>query len=79
MELEKGKVYNLLAGIHIDGCSDIVYLSNMVCVDVTEEGFNLQGIPGSIGSLKGPVFVHKDEIFSIFDNDLYKCLRKCQK
>ena len=74
MELEKGKVYNLLAGIHVDGHSDVVYLSNMLCVDVTEEGFNLQGVPGSVGSMKGPVFVYNDEIFSLFDKDLYKCL-----
>jgi|P1105metagenome_2_1110788.scaffolds.fasta_scaffold06327_5 hypothetical protein len=74
MELEKGKVYNLLAGIYVAGCGDVVYLSNMMCMDVTSEGFRLQGVPGSTGSLKGPLFVYKDEIFGIFDKDLYECL-----
>ena len=74
MELEKGKVYNLLTGIHVNGCDDVVYLSNMACLDVTSEGFILQGTPGSIGSLKDPIFVYKDEIFGIFDKDLYTCL-----
>lgn len=38
------------------------------------ETFHSQMMPGSVGSLKGPVFVYKDEIFGIFDKDLYKCL-----
>ena len=51
----------------------MIYLSNMLCVDVTEEGFNLQGVPGSVGSMKGPVFVYKDEVFAVFDTDLFQC------
>ncbi len=72
--LEIGKTYNLVAGIHIGGCGDVIYLSNMTCISANDHGFTLQGVNGSVGSLKDPVFIYKDEIFAIFDRDLYECL-----
>lgn len=77
IKLKVGEIYNLIAGIHVNGCGDVIYLSNMLCVDVTEEGFNLQGVPGSVGSMNGPVFVYKDEVFAVFDTDLFQCLIHC--
>ena len=74
IKLVKGKTYNLLVGMHIGELGDVMYLSNMVCVDVNENGYMLQGLPGSIGSLQEPVFVYKDEVFHVFNKDLYDCL-----
>ena len=78
MELEVGKTYHLLVGIRVDAGSqvlgDILYLSNMACIGATEDKYTLQGVPGSVGSLSGPISVYKDEIFSIFDKDLFTCL-----
>ena len=72
--LEPGKTYHLLVGIHIAGCGDVIYLSNMLCTGVTDGGYLLKGVPGTIGSLQGPVNVYKDEIFAVFDRDLFDCL-----
>lgn len=74
VKLEVGKTYNLVAGIHASGCDDVLYLSNMACIGVNEAGYILQGIRGTVGSLQGSVFVYKDEIFAVFDKDLYECL-----
>ena len=72
--LETGKTYNLLVGIHVAGCGDVIYLSNMLCTGITDDGYLLKGVPGTIGSLQEQVKVYKDEIFAIFDMDLYECL-----
>lgn len=77
IKLELGKTYNLVAGVHIGGCGDVLYLSNMECVGVNDEGYSLQGVPNTVGSLRGPVFVYKDEVFAVFDTDLFKCLVHC--
>lgn len=74
IKLVVGKVYHLLAGLHIGELGDIMYLSNMKCIDVNEDGYILQGVPGSIGSMQESIFVYKDEIFSVFDKDLYDCI-----
>jgi hypothetical protein len=74
IKLVVGKVYHLLAGLHIGEISDIMYLSNMKCIDVDENGYILQGVPGSIGSMQESIYVYKDEIFSVFDKDLYDCI-----
>lgn len=74
IKLVKGKTYNLVVGMHIGGVSDVMYLSNMACVDVNEDGYTLQGMPGSIGSMQEPIFVYKDEVFDVFNKDLYDCI-----
>ena len=78
MELEVGKTYHLLAGIRVNTggevLADVIYLSNMVCIGATEDKYTLKGAPGSVGSLRGPISVYKDEIFSVFDKDLFTCL-----
>jgi len=78
IKLEAGRTHNLVAGVHIGGCGDVLYLlSNMECVSVNEEGYSLQGKPNTVGLLRGPVFVYKDEVFAVFDTDLFKCLVYC--
>ena len=72
--LESGKTYNLLVGIHVAGCGDVIYLSNMLCTGVTDAGYTLKGVPGTVGSMQESVNVYKDEIFAVFDRDLYECL-----
>ncbi len=72
--LESGKTYNLLVGIHVAGCGDVIYLSNMLCTDVTDDAYVLNGVPDTVGSMKGPINVYKDEVFAIFERDLYECL-----
>ena len=72
--LEKGKTYHLVVGIHVGGCGDVMYLSNMLCKSVTEGGYTLQGVPGTVGSLRGPINVYRDEVFAVFDKDLFECL-----
>ena len=77
INLKVGKTYNLVAGIYVNGCGDVMYLSKMTCIKVDEAGYTLQGVPGAIGSLAGPVFVYKEEVFAVFDTDLFDCLAHC--
>ncbi len=72
--LESGKTYNLLVGIHVAGCGDVIYLSNMLCTDVTDDEYVLKGVPGTVGSMRGPISVYKDEVFAVFERDMYECL-----
>lgn len=74
IKLLKGKVYNILVGMHFDGISDVMYLSNMKCIDVSKNGYTLEGVPGTVGSLQKPVFVYKDEVFGLYDKDLFDCV-----
>ena len=46
----------------------------MLCTGVTDDGYLLKGVPGTVGSLQEQVKVYKDEIFAVFDRDLYECL-----
>ena len=60
--------------MHVDGISDVMYLSNMKCIDVSKNGYTLEGVPGTVGSLQKPVFVYKDEVFGLYDKDLFDCV-----